>query len=377
MKVNDIVAVCESIAPPELAAEWDNVGLLVGDADAKVARVMLCIDLTAGVLEEARKANARMVLAYHPVIFKPISRITSSSSPVAYAAARAGVAVYSMHTALDAAAGGTNDVLADAMGLQDRRPIEPVAGSARCKLVVFVPPDDLSRVAEAAFTAGAGRIGNYHDCAFFCHGIGAFSAGEGAHPAIGAAGHHEVTEELRLEIIAPRERSAELVRAVRAAHSYEQPAIDLYPLEKLSDGDAEGCGMGRIGRLPRAVSVRAIVDRLKKATGVRRVLLAKAAKAAKTSARGAAKVKIAACCAGSCGSLYKQAADAGADVFVTGEMRHHDALAAAALGMTVVCLGHSNSERITLKHLAVRLRKLLPKLDVTVSRRDADPFEIV
>jgi len=371
MNVSDVVRALESLAPPELAAEWDNTGLLVGDRTAAVKRLMLCIDLTQEVLGEALAARAQMAMAYHPPIFKPISSVTASAQPVVFAAARRGVAVYSVHTVLDAAPGGTNDVLADAMGMVQRRPLEPVVRETRCKVVVFVKPEDLARVSHAAFAAGAGLIGEYENCAFFGYGVGSFCGGPGTHPAVGQAGRQEVTEELRLEVVAPNDKVPAVVQAVRAAHSYEEPAIDVYPLR---DHPA-GSGLGRIGRLARPMTVRGLIARVKKAAGLRNVLVA-GRPSRKGGPRKPALVSRVACCAGSCGDLFRKAAAEGATFYLTGEMRHHDALAAEAAGMTVVCLGHSNSERLALAGLAKRLKLLLPRLDVRTSALDRDPFEI-
>jgi len=368
MRVADVVAVLETIAPPSLAAEWDNVGLLIGDATARIRKLMLCIDLTDAVLDEAIAARADMVMAYHPVIFKPLPRLTAAAAPIAYRAARAGLAVYSMHTAIDAAPGGFNDVLAGILGLTAIRPIEQTVRKGQCKIVTFAPASDLSRVAEAAFGAGAGRIGNYFDCAFFAHGIGLFCGGEGTRPAIGQAMRHEATEEMRLEVFAPRRCAGEVASAIRAAHSYEEPVVEIYALEDIPGG----CGLGRVGRLPRPASVAALVARIKKATGLRQLWISPATDASKPS-----PVKIAACAAGACGSLFRGALSAGATFLLTGELRHHEALEAARSGMTVVCLGHSNSERIALPDLQSRIRSLLPRLPVTVSRSDRDPLRIV
>ncbi|MGC9454826.1 MAG: Nif3-like dinuclear metal center hexameric protein [Phycisphaerae bacterium] len=368
MKVREIVEVLERIAPPQLAADWDNVGLLVGDADADVRKLLLTIDLSAGVLAEARQVRAGMVMAYHPLIFKPLSRLTASDAPVAYEAVRRGLSVYAMHTALDAAPGGTNDVLAEVLGLRDCRPLSPIAADEECKIVTFVPSEDVSRVAQAAFDAGAGRVGNYYDCGFFCHGIGAFCGGEDSQPVVGQAGRHEVAEELRFETVAPRACANHVAAAVRDAHPYEEPVVDVYPLV----GGAAQAGMGRIGPLQRPVTAQTLIDRVKKALGLKRVLVA-----GRPAGKRQPKITTAACCAGSCGSMFRSAAAAGAGFYLTGEMRHHDALAAAAAGMTVVCTGHSNSERITLSRLAERLGEELPKLNVAVSARDRDPFEIV
>ena len=372
MKVREIVRALEAIAPPRLAAEWDNVGLLIGDMSGEAGKLMLCIDLTEKVLAEVVRAKVGMVMAYHPVIFKPISRLTVGEAPVAYAAAAHGLAVYSMHTALDAAPGGTNDILAEVLNLKDPRPVEPIVLQSGYKIVVFTPPEDASHIADAAFEAGAGRIGHYERCAFFSHGIGTFVGGPQSRPVIGQAGRQEATEELRLEVVAPKERVAEICSAIRAAHSYETPAIDVYPLDETPPDS----GMGRIGRLPRPVTAAALIGRIKKAVGLKQVLLAASTDRKSGDGKGRL-VSVAACCVGSAGSLYRAAAAGGATFYLTGEMRHHDALAATAAGMNVVCLGHSNSERITLKRLADRLAVTLPKLKVVIAKSDADPFKVV
>jgi len=369
MKVRDIATALDQIAPPQLAAEWDNVGLLIGEPDKTVRKLMLCIDLTPEVLAEARAVKAQMVMAYHPPIFKPVERVRADLQPAVYEAVRAGVAVYSMHTALDAAPGGTNDVLAEAVGIAAPKPLEPRDLPGMCKVVVFAPPDDLSAIADAAFAAGAGRIGNYYDCAFFCHGIGVFCGEPSARPSLGKPGRHEAIEEMRLETVAPRRLAPAVVAAVQAAHSYETPRIDVLPLEQYPPG----CGMGRVGELAKPVTASALISRIKKALGVPKVQVAGGPKG---KAAGP-KVKIVACAAGSAGGLFRSAVAAGATLYVTGEMRHHDALAARQAGLTVVCVGHSNSERIALAKLATRLEKLCGKLSVAVSKKDIDPFAVI
>jgi len=374
MHVSDVVRVMETLAPPELAESWDNVGLLVGDASAPVRRVLLCVDVTDEVLAEAVETRAGMIVAHHPPIFRPVGRITAAEAPVAYRAARRGIALYAAHTNLDAAPGGTNDALADALGLTDRRPLQPACRDGQAKIVVFVQPDNMPRVAGAAFAAGAGRIGNYSDCAFFSHGIGSFFGRPGSSPAVGAAGRHEAAEELRLEVICPRGKVAAVLAAVRAAHSYETPAIDVYPLLDLP----AGAGNGRVGRLPRPVTVRTLAERLKRAAGAARALLAapQHGRAARADGRGRL-VATAACCAGAGASAWRDALAAGAALYATGEMDHHAAGAAAAAGLTVLCLGHGNSERLVLPSLARRLAAALPALRVAASKRDRDPYQTI
>ncbi|MCE5278018.1 MAG: Nif3-like dinuclear metal center hexameric protein [Planctomycetaceae bacterium] len=361
MNVRDVAAAMETLAPPPLAAQWDNTGLLLGDRSAAVRRLMLCIDLTGEVLDESAAAGAEMVMAYHPVIFKPVSRVTADEQPVAWRAARSGLAVYCPHTALDVVAGGTNDALAAVMGLQDLQPIEPQDARANCNIVVFVHPDNLDAVSQAAFAAGAGRIGNYSECSFHSSGVGTFRGAAGTNPAVGKSGRLEAVRELRLEVLAPREATADIVAAIRSAHSYEEPAIDIYPLDPLPKGQ----GMGRVGRLLKPAQADRLIAMIKKTLHLPAVQIAGPRRQ---------KVERAACCAGSCGALWRGAVSAGANFYLTGEMHHHDALAAAAAGLTVVCVGHSNSERPVLPLLRKNLLRLLPALKVTISRKDKDPL---
>jgi dinuclear metal center YbgI/SA1388 family protein len=366
LTVTNIREAMEQIAPTRLAQQWDNVGLLCGDGQAPISRVLLCIDLTAAVLAEARRQSAQMVIAYHPVIFKPLSRVTRQGCPVVYEAIQSGLSIYSPHTALDVAASGPNDMLAQVLGLTDIETLDPAQGPAERKIITFVPESDVQAVSEATFEAGAGTIGQYEECSFRAAGTGTFQGRDGTRPAIGQAGRFEQVAELRLEMVCPADRVAQVCKAIRRAHSYEEPPVDVYPLEPKACG-----GLGRIGNLVAPDDLTELVTRVKQALGVHGVQLARA------PGLGDGPVTRGACCAGSCGSLFRQAARRGAEVYLTGEMRHHDALAAAAAGMSVICVGHSNSERRCLPLLADMLIQRLPELEVVVSDADADPFEVV
>lgn len=362
-------AICKTlgeIAPLNLAAQWDNVGLLIGAEDSKIARTLLCIDLTAKVLAEAVRLKAQMIIAYHPVIFKPISRITSDTNPIVLTAARRGISVYCPHTALDAVAGGTNDTLADILDLRDRRPIEDVCGAENCKIVVFLPDSDIPAVTSAAFAAGAGIIGGYNECAFGGMGIGRFCGGAETNPAAGVPNEPETVEEVRLEMVAPRNNLHAIAAAIRNAHSYETPAVDVYPLIATQTA----AGQGRVGKLPRPVTAATLIAKIRKVPGVDKVLVA-------GDPKSKTRVAVAAVAAGSCGSMWKSAAAAGAIFYLTGEMRHHDALAATAAGLTCLCVGHWNSERVALKQLAVRIKAMCPQLETILSKTDRDPLRIV
>ena len=367
MKLGELTVVFDSIARTHHAADWDNVGLLVGDPACEVRAAMLCIDLTAPVLAEVRKHKAQLILAYHPPLFKPPTTLTPQSAPILWATLQAKLAIYSMHTALDVATGGTNDVLAGVLGMTPDGPIEPAEASRTCKVVVFTPTGNVDSVATAAFEAGAGQIGDYAECSFRSGGEGTFLGGESTTPAIGLKGMRERVPEIRLEVVCPTKQMHAVVEAIRAVHSYEEPAIDVYPLIVQAHS-----GMGRVGGFGKSVTEQTLISRIKRGLGVKHVLVARP-----QGRSSQVTVRRAACAAGSCGEMWRQAANVGATFYVTGEMKHHDALAASAAGLTVVCVGHSNSERMVLQPLAARLTAEVPDVRWLVSQTDRDPFDIL
>jgi dinuclear metal center YbgI/SA1388 family protein len=366
--VGNVCTVLESIAPPELAQSWDNVGLLAGDLNATVRRVLLCIDLTPQVVDEAIAARIDFVMAYHPPIFKPVPSLRVPSDGTDEAVFRCihhGIAVYSMHTALDAAEGGTNDVLAGLCGLKHTTPIEfaQKPGERECKLVVFVPPAEVDQVADALFTAGAGHIGDYSHCSFRVPGEGTFRGDESTRPTIGKAGRFEHVEEIRLEVIVREADLPAVIAAMVAAHSYEEPAYDIYPLTPRPVR-----GIGRYGPLARPTTLERLARRLKKATE---------ADCAQMVGDPEQKIERAVILVGAAGSLPFRVPLTERDVIVTGEIRHHDALTIRRRGCTAIALGHWISEHPTLSVLQQRIQSQLAGSRVTVSSADSDPFKRV
>ena len=380
MRVAELCVAMNRLAPLRLAEAWDNVGLLVGDEGEELAapRILVTIDVTAAVLDEALEKKCAAIVAYHPPLFASMKRVAGPS--LTYRLIRSGLAVYSPHTALDAATGGTNDALADLVGMRDRRPLRPAAtesaaagtdgarGEGSLRLVTFLPAASVDAVAEALFAAGAGRIGAYRECSFRSVGEGTFFGGDGASPRVGRAHRRERVAEVKLETTLPESAAAAVVAALRAAHPYEEPAFDLLRRE---DAVARGAtspskvGQGRIGAVDtaRGALIEQVQAKLTRAMGG--LLVA-------GPREGAAKTV--AVLAGSAGELLREAIDQGADVVVTGEVRHHDALAAAERGATVIATLHSTSERLALPALADALRRELPDLEVMRSERDSDPF---
>ncbi len=359
----------EQIAPVWTAEEWDNVGLLVGCDGWPARRVLLTVDLTPAVLAEARKGRFDMVIAYHPPIFRPIKTMiagrTGQSSIAAEALAQR-IAVYSPHTALDAAPGGTNDALAGLCGLVEVGPAATAGAADRqCKLVVFVPPENVEQVAEAVFRAGAGRIGDYEKCGFRLRGEGTFFGTEGADPVIGRKGRLERVDEIRMETVFPRRRLAAVIKAVRQSHPYEEPAFDVYSLNAAPD---RRLGQGRIGRFGKPVRLAALA----------RILTHKTKAACPTMVGdGGGVIRQGLVWAGAAGgSSFDTAVESLGDrsVIITGEIRHHDALRFARRGVAAIGLGHWASERPALAPLRDMLSRALIGVRFLVSRADRDPF---
>jgi dinuclear metal center YbgI/SA1388 family protein len=363
--VADFGSAMESIAPIALAQSWDNVGLLAGDATAPLRRVLLAIDLTRAVLEEAVRFRADLLLAYHPPIFKPISSLRTPGDgmdALVFDCIRNGIAIYSTHTALDAAEGGTNDALASLCGLTRTEPLEYVdkPGASECKLVTFVPEEYADKVAVSMFAAGAGSIGDYDCCSFRAQGMGTFFGRESTNPAVGKKGRLESVPEIRLETIVPTQRLPDVVAALRDTHPYEEPAFDIYPLQP-----SPVRGIGRTGTLDKPTTLASLARKLHIATHAANVQLVGEPKQ---------RVERVIVVAGAAGSLPFRIPLSPSDAIITGEIRHHDALAIRRIGCSAVALGHWASERPVLTPLAARLGRLFPGLTVRVSRTDLDPF---
>jgi dinuclear metal center YbgI/SA1388 family protein len=378
IKVADLLQWIEVFAPPRLAEEWDNVGLLWGDPQGPVTRIMTCLTVTSQTAGEAIEKGAELIVSHHPVLFRAVKQVRADhrETGVLWRLARAGVSIISPHTAFDNTAGGINDGLAQRLGLTGVQPLRraPARGAAAFKVVVFVPRSDREPVLAAAFAAGAGRIGAYAECSFTTAGRGTFFGGEGANPAVGQAGRRETVREQRVELVASADRLTPVLAAIRARHSYEEPAIDVYPLTDVGPpGDGAGAGAGagagegagRLGRLPEVTTLGAFARR------VATLLAAPGLQWVGAPDRTIDRVAVV-CGAGD--DFVGDASRAGADVLLTGEARFHRAHEAESLGLSLVVAGHHATERPGVVDLAERLAGSFPSLVVWASRREDDPL---
>lgn len=372
MKIKEIIKVLEQIAPLRNAAEWDNVGLLIGSGEWSADSIMLTIDLTDAIAREAIESKTRMILSYHPPIFEPFKSLTDASTKqqIVLDLVAAQIAVYSPHTALDAAPGGVNDWLASCVGEGDVRALqaqESLPESEECKIVTFCPAEAVDRVRNGLASVGAGRIGKYQLCSFELAGKGTFLAGEGTRPAVGARGSLQRVDEVRLEMVCAKAALGLAMITLREFHPYEEPPIEIYPLLPRPQ---RHIGQGRRVTLDQPLSLKTIIESTKQRLGVRQVHVA-------VGRDAPSKYQRIGLCPGAGGSLLGPAIDQGCQLFLTGELRHHDVLDAQARGCTVVLAGHTNTERGYLKPLRRRLSDMLPEMTVVVSKRDADPLRVM
>lgn len=383
MNVQDLVGAMQAIAPLEYAEPWDRAGLLVGDlARALTGPVLLTIDLTEAVLEEARAAKASAIVAYHPPIWEPLARLTTESARerILLRCIEAGISVYCPHTALDAAPGGITDWLCEGLSgggpgkiAGDCRALSPHAeraGGREVKVVTFVPPEALDKVRSSLASAGAGIIGAYTLCSFSAEGTGTFLGGATSSPAVGKPGQLERVRELRLEMVCSRRALPLALETLRQFHPYEEPAVDVY---ELTPAPRRSAGAGRRLVLDRPATLAQLAQRLKGHLDRARVQVASVGGPGDLER----SVSTLAVVPGAGGSMAQAAYAEKCEVFVTGEMKHHGVLDALHNDMSVIVAGHTNTERGYLARLAQRLTADLPGVRTLVATSDRDPLVIV
>lgn len=352
--------------PLARAEKWDRVGLQVGDARSQVQRVVVAHEINAPVLEELTECA---LVIYHPLIFRPLENLDFTNHTVRLAARCLSqkVDVIAVHTALDNAPplavkkpGALGDALAAELGLQNVQVLAASGREALCKIVVFVPPEHLESVQNAMWSAGAGQIGLYDEASFRTQGQGTFRPLPGANPFEGQIGRREEVNEWRLEVIVPESQSGAVIAAMRKAHPYEEVAYDIYPLRNA----VHPYGSARVGELTTSMALDDYATQVQKTLNAPNVRVVAGAK------DGIQRV---ACVPGSGASYIDEAYRAGCDCLVTGDIKHHDALKAQALGLSLIDTTHVATERAAVPLIATALR-IVPELLVEVCELDTNPF---
>lgn len=361
MTVRDIAALLEEKAPLALAESFDNVGLLVGDPEMEVTGILVTLDALEAVVEEAVARECNLIVSFHPILFRGLTRITGATY-VERAVARAlrqGVAIYSMHTALDNIREGVSGRMAEVLGLQDTRILIPREGSIK-KLVTYVPGTHRESLLGELFRAGAGHLGNYSHCSFYTAGTGSYLPEEGAHPAVGSRGKLERAAEDQVHITYLASREKEVLRALFAHHPYEEVAYET----TLLDNRYAHIGMGMIGDLPGAIEARAFLKRVRDRFGcgcIRHTDL---------PSKPLSRVAV---LGGSGAFAIGAARAAGADIFITGDVKYHQFFEAEG-NMVIADIGHYETEQFTKNLLAEYLSEKIPNFAISLSETKTNPI---
>ena len=359
--MSDIINVLETAASPTLQESYDNAGWICGDPLWSVSGVLVCLDLTPMVAEEARARGCNLIISHHPLIFRGLKRI-DPAHPVGQAlifCIKYDIAVYAIHTNLDNVIHGVNGKIAAMLGLRGTAVLQPIPGRLR-KLVVFVPHDHVDAVRRAMWEAGAGHVGRYDQCSFGTGGTGTFRAGEGTNPYVGGKGQLHLEPETRLEMIVPDYTERRVVAAMCKAHPYEEVAYDLYPLENASPE----IGSGLVGDLETAEPEDGFLARVRDIFRIPVI---------RHSAFTGKEIRRVAVCGGTGSFLVSRALSAGADVFLTADLKYHEFFEPGGR-ILLADVGHYESEQFTSDLLVDILKEKFPTFAVLKTGLDTNPI---
>src|SRR5690625_5147154 len=362
-----IFELMEKWAPLSFAYEWDQVGLQIGAANLPTKTVMITLDVLESVLDEAIEKGVDLIIAHHPLFFKPLQQIDFSTpkGKVIQKLIQNQITVYAAHTNLDVAVGGVNDILCDQLGIENRKNLVDFQTEKLFKIMVYVPTTHANVVRDAISEAGAGHIGNYSHCTFQTNGQGTFKPMEGTTPYIGKQDKLEFVEEIKIETIINEKKLAEVIDVMIAAHPYEEVAYDVFPLEN----KGTSYGLGRIGSLHQKMNVENLARHVKKNFDLSHVRVIGNLK------KDIQKIAV----LGGSGEKYiHQAKKAGADVYITGDMSFHVAQDDEQMGLTVIDAGHyieKVMKNVTKNYLQEQFKH--SELEVIVSKTNTDPFQFI
>jgi dinuclear metal center YbgI/SA1388 family protein len=360
MKINEVISFLEKQAHPSLQEGYDNAGLITGQSDWDCSGIICSLDATEEVIQEAIEKKCNLVVAHHPIVFGGLKKISGKNyvEKTIVTAIKNDIAIYAIHTNLDNSISGVNGKMAAMLGLQRLEILLPKENTLK-KLFTFVPVEKATEVRQAIFNAGGGYIGNYSECSFNASGIGTFKAGEGATPFVGSIGEQHQEKEVKIEIIFPAWLEGKLVAAMKQAHPYEEVAYDVVNLANSNNK----VGAGVIGFLPDPLSETAFLTKLReifKVPMVRHTLF---------TGRPVYKVAL---CGGAGNFLISKALAAGADAFMTADLKYHEFFDANGR-MLLADIGHYESEQFTINLLQEILEQKFPTFAVLKTEVKTNP----
>jgi len=360
MNIKEVTDFLDQWANPSLAEDYDNVGLLVGRNEKNLSKVLVSLDTTEGVVEEAKALGCELIISHHPILFKGLKRLNGQNyvARTIEKAIQNGIGIFAIHTNLDAVISGVNFKMAEKLGLKDLVPLRPLTGKL-LHLSFFVPLENRDEVLNAIHLAGAGQIGNYSNCSFSGQGLGRFTPGHNTNPTIGIQNQSEEVNEFKIEVVLPKHQRKKVMKALFESHPYEEVAYFLTEVENLW----QDAGSGMLGFLPKPVSKEELIEKIKKQFGLEML------RHTDSNKKEFQKIAI---CGGSGHFLLGDAIAAGADAYITSDIKYHEFFDAEGRLM-LMDIGHYESEQFTSELIMEKLSNEFPNIAVLLSKTKTNP----
>jgi len=363
MKVKNILNNLNKIAPFFLQEEYDNSGIQFADLEAPIKIILLCLDVTQEILDEAMKNKVNLIISHHPLLFSSLKQITKQKNPLLYQVISRQINLIAMHTNYDLAEGGLNDYVVNLLGIKKIAPLQRSVEKV-FKFAVYVPVKYANKVSRALFDAGAGKIGNYTETSFNIAGQGTFKPMEGTNPFIGKIGEKETVSEIKIETVIPERNLESVIQAMKNAHPYEEPAYDIYEIL-----NKPSYGIGLRGKIEKKLPLKEFSLWLKEK------LQAKYVRLIKSNDRKIQKVAL---CTGGGSSLIENVSNLDIDLYITGDITHHHALRAKELKLNILEIEHFDTEKFFVEAIYNQLVKSgIPKDILIKSKKMSSPYKLL
>ncbi len=362
MKIKEIITVLEEMAPLAYAEDFDNVGLLTGNQDNEATGILVCHDALENVIEEAITKNCNLVVCFHPILFSGLKKITGSNyvERALIKAIKNDISIYAVHTALDNHSKGVNHIFAKALGLKDIKILIPKQNYIR-KLITYTLAENAEEVRNALFDAGAGTIGNYENCSFNSQGIGTYMGNENSNPEVGERFEFVENNEIKIEVTFEKHLESKILKALFKHHAYEEVAYEIYELQNKH----QNIGLGAIGTLEKPMAESDFLNLVKEKMQTPSIR--------HTNFLGKNIQKVAVL-GGSGSFAIKNAIQAGADAFLTADLKYHN-FYEAENQLLLADIGHFESERYTKNYIVDFLQKKIPNFAIILSEENTNPVK--
>jgi len=362
MIVQDVINYLEELSPLAYAEDFDNVGLLVGNKNTRISGILVTLDTLETVVDEAIENNCNLIVSFHPIIFKGLKKITGKSyvERVVLKAIKNDIAIFAMHTALDNALQGVNNMICEKIGLINRKILIPQSGAIK-KLTTYAPKEEAQKIREALFNAGAGSIGNYNQCSFNAEGIGTYNGNTNSNPTKGKKGNLHFEPEIQISVTYAKHLESKILQTLFKVHSYEEVAYEVNTLENKN----QNIGMGMIGELKTPMEEISFLNHIKSKMKTKHI---------RHSALLSKPIQKVAVLGGSGSFAINDAKGANADIFITSDLKYHDFFTAEN-NIILADIGHYESEQYTKNGLVAFLTKKIPNFAVVLSKTNTNPVK--